>query len=89
MNEPRTKFSLEPRTKLSILLEHMEAGRWQTAFRVAARFADLGAHRNAILDAHRAYADPRWTRALGKDPEAVIASGRAALIARYLKGAPS
>lgn len=77
---------MQPRTKLSILLDHMEAGRWQDAFRVAARFQDLGAHRAAILDAHSAFTSPNWMRQLGRDPDAAIKAGIAALRARYVKG---
>lgn len=71
------------KTKLSIVREHMTAGRWQEAIRVAARFADLGKERAAILDAHTALTNPRWTRGLGRDVEADVAAGRAALLARF------
>lgn len=76
---------MQPRTKLSILLEHMDAGRWQEAFRIAARFQDLGAQRAAILDAHSAYTSPAWMRQLGRDPDEAIKAGIAALRARYVK----
>jgi hypothetical protein len=74
-----------PPTKLSVLLAAIAAERWPEALRIAARFPDLGAHRAAILDAHQACVNPRWARSLGKDPAALIAAGKAALVARYVK----
>lgn len=71
------------KTKLSTVREHMAAGRWQDAIRISAKFPQLGEHRAAILDAHTAITNPRWTRSLGRDIEADIAVGRAALLARF------
>ena len=47
-------------TKLDTLKTAAAAGDWQTAFSIAARFPRLGAHRNAILDAHMAFTNPRF-----------------------------
>ncbi|MDQ5902726.1 MAG: hypothetical protein QG672_312, partial [Pseudomonadota bacterium] len=49
-------------TKLQTLKNAAAAGEWQKAFAIAARFPRLGAHRNAILDAHSAYTNPRFLR---------------------------
>lgn len=76
----------EPRSKLSFVLEHMEHGRWREAISLAAKFQNLGPHRNAILDAHRAYLNPDWLRQLGKCPDEAITAGRNALVDRYIKG---
>ena len=42
---------MQPETKLSQLRAHMEAGEWEKAIAIAARFPRLGAIRNAVLDA--------------------------------------
>lgn len=73
----------QPRTKLSIVRERMAAGQWQEAVRLAARFPQLGLERNAILDAHAAYTNPRFMVQLGKDLEALKESGRQALVQRF------
>lgn len=70
-------------TKLSIVKRHMRAGEWQEAIRIAARFSRLGEHRNAILDAHGAYTNPRFFVQIGKDIEALKASGQRALLDRF------
>ena len=70
-------------TKLSILKNHASTGDWKRALAIAAKFHDLGEHRNAILDAHIALTNPRWTRGLGKNVDAVISAGILALCARY------
>lgn len=75
-------------TKLSAVRAAMDAGDWTTAIRLAARFPRLGAHREAILDAHTAITNPRWTLGLRRDPAADIEAGRLALMDRYgAKGA--
>lgn len=71
------------KTKISIVHEHMAAGRWQEAIRVAARFPKLGAERAAILDAHGAYTNPRFFAQLGKDVEALKQAGHRALVLKY------
>jgi len=70
-------------TKLSKVKAAMDAGNWQEAIRLAAKFPQLGDHRGAILDAQMAYSNPRFLLQLKKDPEAVKAAGKAALLARY------
>jgi 5-carboxymethyl-2-hydroxymuconate isomerase len=70
-------------TKLSIVRQHMRAGEWQDAIRLAARFPRLDHHRAAILDAHNAYTNPRFLVQLGRDLDALKAAGRQALIDRF------
>lgn len=56
---------------------------WPRAIALAAKFPRLGAARNAILDAHGAYTNPRFAVQLGKDIEQIKTLGIAALTARY------
>jgi hypothetical protein len=72
-----------PETKLSQIKRLLAAGDAQGALRIAARFPDLGAERAAILDGHSAFTNPGFLRQIGKDPEALIAAGVAALQRRY------
>jgi hypothetical protein len=78
-------MSTQTKTKLSIVREHMTAGRWQEAIRLAARFQQLGDQRGAILDAHAAYTNPRFMSQLGKDIDALKAAGHSALRRRFDK----
>lgn len=70
-------------TKISKLKAAAASGDWTHALRIAARFPDLGDHAAAIVRAHEAGHNPRFYRSLGKDPEALIAAGIAALKERY------
>lgn len=70
-------------TKLSAVTAAMDAGDWQRAIALAAKFPRLGAHRNAILDAHSAYTNPRFLTQIGRNPEACIEAGKSALVAAY------
>lgn len=70
-------------TKLSAVTAAMDAGDWQRAIALAAKFPRLGAHRNAILDAHSAYTNPRFLVQIGRDVDACIEGGKLALIAAY------
>lgn len=70
-------------TKLSTLQAAFEAGNFKKAVAIAARFPELGKERNAILDAHTAFTNPRWIVGLGKDVDACIAAGVEALRTRY------
>lgn len=74
---------IAPQTKLSQLKAAAAAGDWERAIAIAAKFPDLGEQRAAILDARSAYTNPRFVEQIGKKPEALIAAGRAALVARY------
>lgn len=74
-------------TKLSAVTTAMEANDWRRAIALAAKFPRLGAERNAILDAHLAYTNPRFAAQLGKDLDALKLAGIAALRARYAREA--
>lgn len=77
-------------TKLSKVKAAYQAGDYQLALRLAAKFADLGDHRDAIKMGHEAYSNGRFYAQLGKDPEALKIAGRDALAARYgFDSAPS
>ena len=70
-------------TKLSKLKALAAVGDWQAALRIAARFPHLGDHKAAIKRAHEAFENGHFYRQIGKDPEALIAEGIAALRSRY------
>lgn len=66
----------------------MAAGDWRRAISLASRLPRLDKHRCAILDAQGAYTNARFYTQIGKDPEALIEAGRAALIERFGTPAP-
>jgi hypothetical protein len=70
-------------TKLQRLRRCMRAGDWRNALRLAASFPRLGEHHAVIVRAHEAGWHPDFYRAIGRDPDADIAAGIAALRARY------
>jgi hypothetical protein len=70
-------------TKISQLRQAAAQGDWPKALRIAARFSELGDHGPEIVRAHEAGHNPRFYRQIGKDPDAAIAAGIAALKARY------
>lgn len=70
-------------TKLSKVQEAASEGDWNRAILLAAKFQDLGGHRDAILSAREAINRPDFQRQLKRDPETLIAAGIAALRARY------
>lgn len=70
-------------TKLNKIRCLAEGGDWAGALRIAARFADLGEHRAAIVRAHEVSHSPAFYRQLGVDPEKALAAGVEALRARY------
>ena len=71
------------KTKLSAVTEAMDAGNLARALSLAAKFPRLGDERNAILDAHGAYANPRFAAQLGRNVEQLKLDGIAALRAKY------
>lgn len=74
-------------TKLSAVTAAMDAGDWKRAIALAAKFPRLGEERNAILDAHGAYTNPRFAAQMGKDLDALKLGGINALRARYAREA--
>lgn len=74
----------QPVKKIDTLRAYMAAGDWQAALRLAASFPVLAPDVKAdIVRGHEAYAHPSWCRGLGKDPQALIEAGKAALVRRY------
>lgn len=70
-------------TKLALLKEAAAAGDWRKALAIAAKFPQLGEHKRAITTAHECNVRPGFYRQLGKDPEALVQAGIAALRERY------
>lgn len=71
--------------KIDVLRGYMTSGDWKKAISLAAKFPRLGAIRNTILDAQMAYTNPRFVMQIGKDPNALISAGIAALQEKYQK----
>ena len=72
-------------TKLQTLKNAAAAGDWRKAISIAARFPRLGGIRNAVLDAHMAYTNPRFLAQVGKDVTSCIEDGKRALTTAYLQ----
>ncbi len=70
-------------TKLSKVTEAADRGDWSRAILLAAKFQDLGDHRDAILSAREAINRPDFQRQLKRDPDTLIKAGVTALRARY------
>lgn len=70
-------------TKLSKLKAAAAAGDWRGALSIAARFPRLGAEGPDIKRAHEAMHHPHLYAQLGRDPDALVADGIAALRRRY------
>ena len=71
------------KTKLAQVREMMACGDMRGAVLMAAKFADLGNQRNAILSAREAYLRPTFQKQIGKNPDALIRAGIAALHERF------
>lgn len=69
--------------KIHTLKNLMAAGKWEKAIKFAAKFPRLGNERDAILSASAALLSPGIYRSMGRDPDALIAAGKSALITRY------
>jgi hypothetical protein len=68
------------RAKIDILREYMACGDWYAALRLAASWPD------AVPEVRKAWegcARPDFQRQLGRDPEALVEAGKAALKTRY------
>lgn len=73
----------EPAKKLGILRAHMAACEWRAALALAASFPRLGDHKTAIERGHQAFVRPEFCRAIGRDPDKLIAEAIRALRERY------
>lgn len=71
------------RGRLDRLLDAMQAGDWPAALRLAASYPDLGAEAAAIRRGYEATVRPQFYRELGRDVDAEIGGGIAALCRRY------
>jgi hypothetical protein len=72
-------------TKLSQVVLAVHAGDWALAFRIAAKFPQLGPEKAAIVRAHEVLVHPEFYREMGKDIDAIIMEGKAAIYAKYGK----
>lgn len=70
-------------TQLSKLKALMAQGDYRAALKLAAGWPRLGAHKAPIERAWAALTNPEFYREIGKDPEALVAAGVAAIRERY------
>ena len=70
-------------TKTQRLIGYMRAGEWPRALSLAATFRMLGPYRATIVRGHEANVWPTFYRGIGRDPEAAVAAGIAALKLLY------
>jgi hypothetical protein len=70
-------------TKLAKLKAAAEAGEWAKAISIANKFPRLGKIKVDVERAHMAFTNPGFARQIGRDPDALIASGIAALTSAY------
>lgn len=61
----------------------LDAGRFREAIRQACKMRDLGSQKARIERAREAYERPEFQLALGKNPDALIADGVAAMRERF------
>lgn len=71
------------KSKLSQVLEAMDADDWRKAFSIASKFSDLGEQRAAITRAQSAILKPDFYRQLGYMPADIIKQGKAAMRERF------
>lgn len=69
--------------KIDTLKQHMAAGEWPKALKLAASWPRLGEHKAAIQKAWAAQSNPSFYRQIGQDPDALVAAGINALKNRY------
>ena len=63
--------------------QRMRAGDWRRALSLANTFRMLGTHRDTIRLSHECRVYPNFYRSLGRDPEAAVTGGIAALKQLY------
>jgi len=71
------------KTKLETLKEAARSENWEKAISIAAKFPRLGSIRNAVLDAHMAYTNPRFLSQIGKSVDECINAGKSAIIGKF------
>ncbi len=72
-----------PETKLSKLKAAWASGDGIGSLRIAAKFQQLGEHKEAITRAWAAFQSPAFYRGIGQEPDALLAEGLVALAERY------
>lgn len=72
-----------PPSKLSQIRDALADGREVDALRIAARFPELGEHRDVITRGWAAHSNPSIYRAMGHDPVSLVTAAIAAIRARY------
>ena len=70
-------------TKTEQVRELLRNNREIDALRIAKSFRRLGDHKVTIRRAWDAYANPRFAKSLGRDPDALLATGVAAMRELY------
>lgn len=73
-----------PPKKIDVLRGHMTRKEWRAALKLAASWGRLGEERAAITRGWEACVRPDFYRAIGKDPDTLVAAGVAALRRRYM-----
>lgn len=73
-------------TKLSKLKAAWDAGDKIEALRIAAKFPQLGTHKQAISTGWAAHQSPEFYREIGRDPAALIQAAFDAIADRYKLG---
>jgi hypothetical protein len=70
-------------TQLSKLKQFMANGNYRSALKLAASFGRLGSHKAAIERGWAAITYPAFYVGLGQNPDALVATGLAAIRERY------
>jgi hypothetical protein len=79
----RPKATASMQSKLRQLRRYMADGDHRSALRLAAGWAQLGEHRDAITQAWAALTHPAFYEAIGRDPAVLVARGLDAIRSRY------
>lgn len=73
----------EREPKLVRLRRHIANEDWHAAFKLAMSLPRLGDDKSAIERAWQAMTRPEFVRQLGKDPDALLEAGKAAMRKRF------
>lgn len=82
---------MEKITKTESVKQFVLNEQWGEALSVASKFRRLGKYKNAITQAASARQNPRFYQQIGKDLDAIEASGKAGLVMMFItnKGNPN
>jgi len=83
---PKGRAAGEPEPKVERLKRFIAAEDWRAAFKLAASLPRLGDDRVAIQRAQEAITRPDFVRELGRDPDALIKTGKDVLRRRWGNG---